>query len=79
MAKAQKIADGHYRTEDGRYEIVQSGETYYVSERQKNRYVIVGQGKTLGAAEKELAALQKSDEPAEEITPAPVEEVTEEG
>lgn len=81
MTKANKIGEGVYRTEDGQWQIVKTGDNWDIEQKVKNRWVSAGTADTLAAAEKELTSLTKTATTEETVTEtaAPVQNTADKG
>jgi len=81
MPKTNKVTEGVWRSEDGLYEIQETGGAFLVNERRGDRWVAIATAKTKTAADKELTKLDKQEEEAPALTAEEVAEAlpTEEG
>jgi len=74
LAKTTKVAEGLYRTADGKYAIVAEGNGFVVNERRGSIWVTVDTAKNKAEADKKLNALTKTEDEAPVLAPEEVAE-----
>lgn len=62
-----KLADGHWRTSDGAYEVIEYDGSFLVNELQRNRYVTVATAKNYTEAQREVTRLVKAQDSEPEV------------
>ena len=68
MPKTNKVAEGHWRSDDGLYEIQETGGVFIVAERRGTEWVALATAKTKTEADRVLTKLDKQEEEAPALT-----------